>query len=241
MMMRRKRNIHWNVVRKDGVCCECFKATVLTNKKSKQFCTNSNLADRQSESVNQLLLLLAVKKQKKRKKETGAKGQWRHFAPLAGMIESRLAITSSEKKSRHSEPQPGTAIAASPSCTSANKQNSLIANIAKLRDSTEHMRKSNSRSFFVYAHWCRSQGDAISSKLIKRRSLLPACLFACLPVHLQAGEANKINHIIISSISCYFFVVCLILCRRYKSVWLRIGQFLLLLLLRLSSKTKIKT
>lgn len=234
MMMRRKRNIHWNVVRKDGVCCECFKATVLTNKKSKQFCTNSNLADRQSKSVNQLLLLLAVKKQKKEKRNRG-KG------PVAGMIESRLAITSSEKKSRHSEPQPGAAIAASPSCTSANKQNSLIANIAKLRDSTEHMRKSNSRSFFVYAHWCRSQGDAISSKLIKRRSLLPACLFACLPVHLQAGEANKINHIIISSISCYLFVVCLILCRRYKSVWLRIGQFLLLLLLRLSSKTKIKT
>lgn len=189
--------------------------------------------DRASQSIS-FYYCWQWKKQKKEKRNRG-KG------PVAGMIESRLAITSSEKKSRHSEPQPGTAIAASPSCTSANKQNSLIANIAKLRDSTEHMRKSNSRSFFVYAHWCRSQGDAISSKLIKRRSLLPACLFACLPVHLQAGEANKINHIIISSISCYLFVVCLILCRRYKSVWLRIGQFLLLLLLRLSSKTKIKT
>lgn len=94
MMMREKKNIHWNVVRKDGVCCEWVstcKRLCWPIKKANSFCNNSSLTDRASQSVSN-------GNRKTSKKETGTKGQWWHFAPMASMIESRLAITSSSSE-----------------------------------------------------------------------------------------------------------------------------------------------
>lgn len=139
---------------------------------------------------------------------------------MARMIESRLAITSSERIKSQTN-----CWCWSQCCfASANKPNSLIANTAKLRNCKKHIREHNS-SFFrfrSFACWCRTK-DAIYPGLIRRRSLLL--------VTRLANPMRLITILLVALATASFLFVCYHADDVGKFV--KVGQQL-----KLSSKTK---